>query len=64
MSDKALVKQLQKELARLESELRTPAPTSTSDHTALLRKKDLQIEKVNVSFKVTVVFTSCPPIRL
>lgn len=46
MSDKALVKHLQKELARLESELRTPAPSSTSDYAALLRKKDLQIEKV------------------
>ncbi|KAK6916636.1 NPK1-activating kinesin-like protein, C-terminal [Dillenia turbinata] len=46
MSDKALVKHLQKELARLESELRAPAPTSNSEYTALLRKKDLQIEKM------------------
>lgn len=47
MSDKALVKHLQKELARLESELRSPAPaSSTCDHTALLRKKDLQIDKM------------------
>ncbi|XP_015892536.3 kinesin-like protein KIN-7E [Ziziphus jujuba] len=47
MSDKALVKHLQKELARLESELRTPGPTSSSfDYGALLRKKDLQIEKM------------------
>lgn len=47
MSDKALVKHLQKELARLESELRSPAPPiSTSDYSALLRKKDLQIEKM------------------
>ncbi|XP_019451000.1 PREDICTED: kinesin-like protein KIN-7E [Lupinus angustifolius] len=48
MSDKALVKQLQKEVARLESELRTPAPaTSDGDYTAaLLRKKDLQINKM------------------
>lgn len=46
MSDKALVKHLQKEVARLESELRTPGPTSTCDYTALLRKKDLQIEKL------------------
>ena len=42
--DKALVKHLQRELARLESELRTLGPTC--DYTALLRKKDLQIEKV------------------
>ncbi|KAK6136692.1 hypothetical protein DH2020_029520 [Rehmannia glutinosa] len=44
MSDKALVKQLQKEVARLESELRTPGPVC--DHAALLRKKDMQIEKL------------------
>ncbi|CAN4112456.1 unnamed protein product [Withania somnifera] len=44
MSDKALVKHLQKELARLESELKTPA--TTCDHVALLRKKDQQIEKL------------------
>ncbi|XP_065865326.1 kinesin-like protein KIN-7E [Euphorbia lathyris] len=47
MSDKALVKHLQKELARLESELSRPAPaSSTSDYAALLRKKDLQIQKM------------------
>lgn len=50
MSDKALVKHLQKELARLESELRSPAPASTCDHTAFLRKKDLQIEKVVICY--------------
>ncbi|XP_010263901.1 PREDICTED: kinesin-like protein KIN-7F isoform X2 [Nelumbo nucifera] len=47
MSDKALVKHLQKELARLESELRSTGPTSTPDnYAALLREKDLQIEKM------------------
>ncbi|KAA8536043.1 hypothetical protein F0562_028521 [Nyssa sinensis] len=51
MSDKALVKHLQRELARLESELRTPAPTSTRDYAALLRKKDLQIEKLEKEVK-------------
>ncbi|KAG8368174.1 hypothetical protein BUALT_Bualt15G0017600 [Buddleja alternifolia] len=44
MSDKALMKHLQKEVARLESELRTPG--SMCDHAALLRKKDMQIEKL------------------
>ncbi|KAJ8530229.1 hypothetical protein K7X08_037064 [Anisodus acutangulus] len=44
MSDKALVKHLQKELARLESELKNP--TTTCDHVVLLRKKDQQIEKL------------------
>ncbi|KAL5055574.1 hypothetical protein RYX36_036256 [Vicia faba] len=46
MSDKALVKQLQKELARLEGELKTPV-TSNCDYVALLRKKDQQIEKMD-----------------
>ena len=49
MSDKALVKHLQREVARLESELSTPG--SINDHTALLRKKDLQIEKVLLFFE-------------
>ncbi|XP_041997803.1 kinesin-like protein KIN-7F [Salvia splendens] len=44
MSDKALVKHLQKEVARLESELK--APGSTCDHGPLLRKKDMHIEKL------------------
>ncbi|GKV21047.1 hypothetical protein SLEP1_g31073 [Rubroshorea leprosula] len=49
MSDKALVKHLQKELARLESELRSPAPVSSNcDYAALLRKKDVQIQKVKM----------------
>ncbi|CAH8392077.1 unnamed protein product [Eruca vesicaria subsp. sativa] len=48
MSDKALVKQLQRELARLESELRNPAPATNSscDCGVALRKKDLQIQKM------------------
>ncbi|XP_010472110.1 PREDICTED: kinesin-like protein KIN-7E [Camelina sativa] len=47
MSDKALVKQLQRELARLESELRNPAPATLScDCGVALRKKDLQIQKM------------------
>ncbi|KAM7264260.1 hypothetical protein ACFE04_001943 [Oxalis oulophora] len=47
MSDKALVKHLQKELARLESELRSPLPASLGcDYVALLRKRDLQIQKM------------------
>ena len=61
MSDKALVKHLQKELARLESELRSPAPpTSTSDYSALLRKKDLQIEKVMPCCLISCPNKSCP----
>ncbi|KAJ6906260.1 kinesin-like protein KIN-7E isoform X2 [Populus alba x Populus x berolinensis] len=46
MSDKALVKHLQKEVARLESELRSPdLASSTCDYTSVLRQKDLQIQK-------------------
>ncbi|QCD82041.1 centromeric protein E [Vigna unguiculata] len=43
MSDKLLVKQLQKELARLESELKILRPTKP-DSSALLKEKDLLIE--------------------
>lgn len=51
MSDKALVKQLQKEVDRLESELRIPGPPATNcDCAAMLRKKNLQIEKVMICF--------------
>ncbi|XP_030530893.1 kinesin-like protein KIN-7G isoform X2 [Rhodamnia argentea] len=47
MSDKALVKHLQRELARLESELRNLGLASvSSDSAVLLREKDLQIEKL------------------
>ncbi|KAE9606652.1 putative plus-end-directed kinesin ATPase [Lupinus albus] len=45
VSDKALVKQLEKEVSRLESELRNLSMSHPiSDSTALLREKDLQIE--------------------
>ncbi|XP_019424225.1 PREDICTED: kinesin-like protein KIN-7F isoform X1 [Lupinus angustifolius] len=45
VSDKALVKQLQKEVSRLETELRISAtPHPISDSTALLREKDREIE--------------------
>ncbi|CAL9757813.1 unnamed protein product [Musa acuminata subsp. burmannicoides] len=44
MSDKALVKHLQKELARLESELRYPGISPSVE--ALLREKDAQIKKM------------------
>ncbi|KAG9145243.1 hypothetical protein Leryth_008198 [Lithospermum erythrorhizon] len=46
MSDKTLVKHLQKELARLESELQTPGSFST-----LLRQKDLRIEMLEKEVK-------------
>ncbi|KAL8240523.1 hypothetical protein R6Q59_013878 [Mikania micrantha] len=47
MSDKALVKHLQRELDRLENELRTPDSYRISSDTAtLLREKDHQIEEM------------------
>ncbi|XVF62160.1 hypothetical protein PTKIN_Ptkin08bG0194800 [Pterospermum kingtungense] len=47
MSDKALVKQLKRELARLENELRSAGTISiSSDSAVLLRQKDLEIEKL------------------
>lgn len=47
MSDKALVKQLQKELARLESELRALKSRSVNENSALvLKEKEVLIEKV------------------
>ncbi|KAK9071435.1 hypothetical protein SSX86_010005 [Deinandra increscens subsp. villosa] len=47
MSDKALVKHLQRELDRLENELKTPGSDRISSDTAtLLREKDHQIEKM------------------
>ncbi|KAF8702847.1 hypothetical protein HU200_032682 [Digitaria exilis] len=49
MSDKALVKQLQRELARLESELRCPA--SYPGLEALVREKDSQIRKMEKEIK-------------
>ena len=56
MSEKALVKHLQRELARLESELRSPGTTVvTSDYAALLRDKDHQIEEVML---LTICYTS------
>lgn len=48
MSDKALVKQLQRELGRLESELRDLRPTSVASHSEeLLKEKDVQIQMVS-----------------
>ncbi|KAE8685968.1 Kinesin-like protein NACK1 [Hibiscus syriacus] len=47
VSDKALVKQLQRELSRIENELRNARTTSvSSDSAELLREKDLEIEKL------------------
>lgn len=47
VSDKKLVKHLQKEVERLEAELRSPEPSSASYLQSLLIKKNLQIEQVH-----------------
>lgn len=49
MSDKALVKHLQRELARLESELRYPATYSSLE--ALVKEKDNHIRKMEKEIK-------------
>ncbi|XP_022751442.1 kinesin-like protein KIN-7G isoform X2 [Durio zibethinus] len=47
MSDKALLKELQRELIRLQNELRSAGTGSiSSDSAVLLREKDLEIEKL------------------
>ncbi|KAF2324650.1 hypothetical protein GH714_015919 [Hevea brasiliensis] len=52
MSDKALVKQLQKELARLEGRLKSMGSISLSGDTdALLREKELLIEQMDKEIK-------------
>ncbi|MED6181353.1 hypothetical protein PIB30_018686 [Stylosanthes scabra] len=52
VSDKALVKQLQKELARLQSELRNSGPARPeSDCAAILREKDQEIEMLKTEVK-------------
>jgi ABC-type multidrug transport system permease subunit len=54
ISDKLLVKQLQRELARLEAELRNSGSTRRKpDSAELLREKDLQIEMVIIKIFVT-----------
>ncbi|KAL6851456.1 hypothetical protein ACP4OV_020389 [Aristida adscensionis] len=51
MSDKALVKHLQRELARLENELKVPGPHSCTTHAEALREKDAQIKKLEKQLK-------------
>lgn len=67
MSDKALVKHLQRELARLESELRGPGSSFVISHySALLQDKELQIDKVIIVVLVpccnTIVFKKPIPV--
>ncbi|CAO2190396.1 unnamed protein product [Urochloa humidicola] len=51
MSDKALVKHLQRELARLENELKFPGSASCTTHTEALREKDARIKKLEKQLK-------------
>lgn len=48
MSDKALIKHLQKELARLENELIYRGAASITYHPDALSEKDAQIKKVEI----------------
>ncbi|WOK93012.1 kinesin-like protein KIN-7A [Canna indica] len=49
VSDKQLVKQLQKAVARLEAELRTPEPSACSE--ALLMEKELKIKQMEIEME-------------
>ncbi|EMS46463.1 Kinesin-related protein 11 [Triticum urartu] len=51
MSDKALVKHLQRELTRLENELKFPGSASLSTHAEVLKEKDEQIKKLEEQLK-------------
>ncbi|XP_020251958.1 kinesin-like protein KIN-7A [Asparagus officinalis] len=51
ISDKQLVKHLQKEVARLEAELRTPEPSASSCSEALLMEKELKIKKMEMEME-------------
>lgn len=46
-----MVKQLQKEVARLEAELKSPDILPSSRLRALLREKDVKIEEVSIRNK-------------
>ncbi|KAF8401150.1 hypothetical protein HHK36_014454 [Tetracentron sinense] len=51
VADKKLVKQLQKEVARLEAELRSPEPSSSSCLKSLLIEKNLKIQQMEMEMK-------------
>lgn len=51
VADKQLVKQLQKEVARLEAELRSPEPHSSPCVKTLLMQKDLKIKQMEREMK-------------
>ncbi|GJM99334.1 hypothetical protein PR202_ga16424 [Eleusine coracana subsp. coracana] len=51
MSDKALVKHLQRELARLENELKFPGSASCSNHAEALKEKDELIKQLEQQLK-------------
>jgi centromeric protein E len=57
MSDKALLKHLQRELARLENELKFPGSASCSNHAEALREKDELIKQVPFTFIYAVMTT-------
>ncbi|KAJ7297443.1 hypothetical protein O6H91_Y056900 [Diphasiastrum complanatum] len=62
ISDKVLVKQLQKEVARLEAELRVPEASFCSE--ALLQEKELLIQKMQSEMKELVMQRDLAQVRL
>lgn len=62
VAEKQLVRHLQKEVARLNAELQSPEPTSSSHIRSLLMEKDRKIHQVlmlYIGVKVWIVQTHC-----
>ncbi|XP_028551709.1 kinesin-like protein KIN-7A [Dendrobium catenatum] len=51
VSDKQLVRQLQKEVAKLEAELNTPGPYASSNTDVILLEKEMQIKKMEMEME-------------
>lgn len=65
MSDKALVKHLQKELSRLEEELKYPKSSTTISHyEKSLKEKDMQIKKMEKEIKELILQRDLAQTRL
>lgn len=50
------MKHLQKEVARLEAELRSPEPFSSSCLRSLIEEKDLKIEQVSLFLQLLIIW--------
>jgi centromeric protein E len=64
ISEKELVKHLQKEVARLEAELHTPESTTAVCSESLLMEKELQIKKMETEMQELKLQLDCAQARL